>query len=176
MSFARLASQRTCLLANSTQKHSLKFRSNVPCVTVIGAQRHFGMPPRQNTKFPAALSPHVFIYDWPLAALSSVTYRATGAMLCVGMYGIGMASLVSDTTALIQGMQTSMPLLMGPVAKGVVGFPLAYHYLGAIRHLYWERNPSGLGTESIHQSSTVLIGASVVSTLGLMALSLDAKK
>lgn len=141
----------------------------------ISGTRDLGMPARKNTKFPAALSPHVTIYAWPIAALSSITYRVTGAMLCFGMYGIGAASLVSDPVTLIQGFQSGVPALT-PVVKLAAGFPLMYHYFGAVRHIYWEKNPLGLGTESIHQSSLALIGVSCVGTLGLVCTTLSPKE
>jgi succinate dehydrogenase (ubiquinone) cytochrome b560 subunit len=116
------------------------------------------------------------IYAWPVAALSSIAYRATGVMLCAGMYGIGAAALVTDVGGVLASMKESSPLLMGAPAKLAVGFPLMYHYLGGLRHIYWEKNPAGLATESIHQSSVVLAGAAAVGTIGLVATSLPAKE
>lgn len=49
-----------------------------------------------------------------------------------GVYGIGAASLVGcDAASLMNALGSSAA---GPVVKGMVAFPLVYHYLGAVRH------------------------------------------
>ena len=72
---------------------------------------------KQNLKRP--ISPHVTIYAFPTIALSSITNRVTGAMLCAGVYGIGTMQLVGvDTTAMMMSLGDSG---LGPMLKFGVG-------------------------------------------------------
>jgi succinate dehydrogenase (ubiquinone) cytochrome b560 subunit len=57
--------------------------------------------------------------------------------------------------------------VVGNVAKFAVGFPLIYHYLGGVRHLIWDNNPDLLENTKVEQSSYILVGASVVLSVGL---------
>lgn len=80
------------------------------------------------------VSPHVTIYKFPAAALSSITTRITGVMLTVGTSAIGAASLAgADVPALVSSCQLAAPALV-PVAKVAITYPLTYHWLSAMRH------------------------------------------
>lgn len=100
------------------------------------------------------LSPHVFEvggykphYKMPLAAISSVTNRATGVMLSVGAGAAGWTALtVGDLGVAIESFKQAYPLLVFP-AKFAVAFPLVYHYLGGLRHLYWDHYKYGNQSE-----------------------------
>ena len=76
------------------------------------------------------LSPHVFEIDYksmhykfPLGAISSVTNRATGAMLSVGAGAAAWLALGGDLAASIDAFKAAYPLLVVP-AKFAVSFPL----------------------------------------------------
>ena len=43
------------------------------------------------------LSPHVTIYSFPIAALSSITNRVTGVALSLGAAGLGAAELLGGS-------------------------------------------------------------------------------
>jgi len=119
------------------------------------------------------LSPHVFEieenkfhYKMPLGALSSVTNRATGVMLSVGAGAAGWVALtMGDLGMAISSFKEAYPLLVFP-AKFAVSFPLVYHYLGGIRHMYWDMYKYGNQTEknsplevsAVEMSSKMLIG------------------
>lgn len=60
--------------------------------------------------------------------------------------------------------------VVGHVAKLSVAFPLVYHYLAGVRHIAWDRNPEMLQTDKVTQSSHVLIGSSIVISVGLALL------
>jgi succinate dehydrogenase (ubiquinone) cytochrome b560 subunit len=114
------------------------------------------------------VSPHVLIYDWPLAAISSITTRITGAALSVGIYGIALGSLAgADMAGVMSALGSSA---VGPVVKLGVAFPLAYHFMGATRHFYWEKNPAGLNPESQKNSSIAIFAASGVVSLAAMVV------
>ena len=121
------------------------------------------------------LSPHITIYAWPVSAIASIsirgmlffyfvefsnifTLKVTGVALTVGMYGIGLGSLAGlDVAPIMQDIGNSG---VGALAKFSISFPIIYHLLGGMRHLYWEKMPDGLTNESQYWSSIVLFGAS----------------
>lgn len=103
------------------------------------------------------VAPHVEIYAFPPAALSSITNRATGIALYAGLFGMAGASLVGvDVPAMMSCIGSSA---VGPLAKIAVAFPLSYHFLGGLRHLYWDRTPSALLIKETAQSSYAIFGA-----------------
>ncbi|GBG25025.1 Succinate dehydrogenase cytochrome b560 subunit, mitochondrial [Hondaea fermentalgiana] len=114
------------------------------------------------------VSPHILIYAWPLAAISSVTTRVTGGLLAVGVYGIGIGSLLGgDMPATMASLGASG---LGPLVKLSVAFPLSYHFLGATRHFYWEKFPEGLNVDSQRMSSIGIFAGSGLISFILMFL------
>mmetsp|Transcript_14760 Transcript_14760/g.24005 ORF Transcript_14760/g.24005 Transcript_14760/m.24005 type:complete len:170 (+) Transcript_14760:79-588(+) len=104
-----------------------------------------------DSKSSRPLSPNVFIFKWPINAISSISMRITGGLLTVGLYGIAFQSLVGgDPAAMMSCLGSSA---VGPLVKFSVAFPLSYHCLVSCRHFYWEKNPGGLNVESQAQSS-----------------------
>ena len=105
------------------------------------------------------LSPHVSIYAFPTIALSSITNRVTGVMLCVGVYGIGSLSLLGvDCSSIMMDLgQTSI----APVFKFGVAFPLTYHYICGIRHVIWDKYVMGFNNDAMNQSSLLVVGSSL---------------
>lgn len=132
------------------------------------------------------VSPHVTIYKFPLPALTSITTRATGVGLGIGLsllysrahtnshvsgsIGIATAALFGncDIPSMVHSFQQSAPILV-PVAKAVVAFPLVFHSLAGIRHMYWDKTASHLDLASVELSSQILTGSSIVLTLVLAA-------
>lgn len=117
------------------------------------------------------MSPHVLIYAFPIAAISSITNRVTGVALSIGAAGLGAAELVGGSGTSLELMQTigGMSPLIAMSAKFCVAFPCTYHYAGAIRHLIWDARPELLSTiKEVEQSSYVLFGSSLVLSTGLM--------
>ncbi|KAL4423857.1 hypothetical protein ABPG75_001158 [Micractinium tetrahymenae] len=125
------------------------------------------------------VSPHVFEitgmqphYKFPMGAISSITNRATGCMLSVGTGAAAYLALTGDLGAAISAFKDAYPLLVFP-AKAVVAFPLIYHYLGGLRHIYWDHAKYGnqadkhspLEVPAVEASSKVLLGGSVAATL-----------
>jgi len=122
------------------------------------------------------LSPHVFEidsvtkphYKMPLGAVSSITNRVTGVMLSVGAGAAGYVALTQgDLGTAIESFKEAAPLLVFP-AKVCVSFPLTYHYLAGLRHMWWDHHDYGnsanrdnpLKYENVEQSSKVLLAGS----------------
>lgn len=123
------------------------------------------------------ISPHVTIYDFPLPALSSITNRATGVALSVGVMGMGLVALGGgcNIPAYVEVVKTSVPILM-PLLKMVVAFPIVYHSAAGVRHLIWDKTAKGLDLESVELTSKIVIGGSVVVSVLLGFYSLPALK
>lgn len=80
------------------------------------------------------VSPHVTIYKFPVVAISSITNRVTGVGLFAGVSAIGAITLLGgDSPMLMKAIGQSA---VGPIAKGIVAFPLIYHYLGGAIYSY----------------------------------------
>lgn len=118
---------------------------------------------QKNEKLGRPVSPHVTIYAFPLAAITSVTHRITGGLLTIGMYSVGIGALLGMDTAHM--MYTLGQSGLGPLIKMSVAFPLSFHLFGGLRHLYWEKSPEGLNPETQRQASIFLLGAASAVTL-----------
>ncbi len=115
------------------------------------------------------VSPHVTIYSFPITALSSITNRVTGVGLVVGTSAAGTLALFgADVPAIATAIGTT-PYL-GTLAKGVVSFPIVYHYLGGLRHIVWDNTPEMLTNDQVENSSYFLYGISLVFTGCFMAM------
>jgi len=104
------------------------------------------------------------------AALSSITNRVTGTALSVGCAGLGALELVGGSGTSLQVLHWvgSQGGLVSAGAKFSVAFPIVYHYLGAVRHLYWDMTPDVLTNEDVEKHSYWLFGGSTVLSVGLM--------
>jgi succinate dehydrogenase (ubiquinone) cytochrome b560 subunit len=110
------------------------------------------------------VSPHVTVYAFPAAAISSITNRVTGCALSVGAAGLGAAELLGGSGTSLQLMQMigqQSPWMVAS-AKFCVAFPCTYHYFGAVRHLLWDAKPELLSTnEEVEKSAYILFGSSL---------------
>ncbi|CAD7698242.1 unnamed protein product [Ostreobium quekettii] len=129
------------------------------------------------------LSPDVFElegwnphYKFPNGALSSITNRGTGVVLSAGCIGAGLVALTGDVPATVDVIKSSW-LLCFPAKVGVA-FPLLFHYLGGLRHLYWDVAKHGdqvekkgpLEVKAVDQSSIALFAGSAAVAVILAAL------
>lgn len=118
------------------------------------------------------VSPHVTIYSFPIAALTSIANRVTGIALSIGALGVASLELVNgggSAMALMQDISATGPVV-GGVAKFTVAFPLVYHYFGGVRHLAWDNFPEMLTSVDVTQASYALVGGSLVVSAGLAFL------
>lgn len=132
------------------------------------------------------VSPHVFEidgksmhYKMPVNAISSIINRATGVALSAAITGAGAVALLGDLPSTVVAFKEAAPFLVMPV-KAALAFPLVYHYVGGLRHIAWDKYSIGnmaeksslLDIQRVVLSSKIIIGTSVVGTLGLAVLSL----
>eukprot|EP00735_Rhodelphis_limneticus_P002247 TRINITY_DN1304_c0_g1::TRINITY_DN1304_c0_g1_i1::g.20095::m.20095 TRINITY_DN1304_c0_g1::TRINITY_DN1304_c0_g1_i1::g.20095 ORF type:complete len:171 (+),score=24.08,sp/Q8T2T5/C560_DICDI/34.11/8e-16,Sdh_cyt/PF01127.17/7.5e-19 TRINITY_DN1304_c0_g1_i1:41-553(+) len=120
------------------------------------------------------ISPHAQIYNFPLNARASIVTRVTGLGLTGGVYAVGLASLVTDVPALAAAIES--PLLLLPL-KFLVAFPLAFHTLSGLRHLYWDKKPETITLKQTGQTSKLLFGSAIaLGLVGTFATGCDQKK
>jgi len=165
MSFS-LVSRRSLLNSGSILKTSLA--NNARISIAMKSTESLSYTEKQAAKG-RPVSPHVTIYKWPIAALTSITNRVTGAILSVGVSGIaGLCLAGVDVPAFMSTVGDITAI--GSVMKFGVSFPLVYHYLGGVRHLLWDKMPeSMLNNESVEQSSYVLAGAALGTSVVITA-------
>ena len=145
------AVRQQCLAGRSARvAHAKPFTAAVRKTPVCAEQDGKGRP----------ISPHVTIYAFPTIAISSITNRACGVGLSVGMAGCGALTLLG----------VDVPTMMYNLGHGDltylfkfgVGFPLIYHYAAGIRHLYWDNTVQGFTNSDMESSSMMLMGSTLL--------------
>lgn len=88
--------------------------------------------------------------------------RVTGVALSVGVTGIAALAIVGVDSSAMMTIIGGVPVA-GQAAKFAVGFPLIYHYFGAVRHAVWDQLPeTTLTSEMVTRASHLLLGSSIV--------------
>jgi len=127
-------------------------------------RNEFGSPKYMGYDRP--LSPDVTIYKFPMPAVSSIIFRATGTAATLAMVSVAIPIIIFPHLALsavtvIKGY----PLLL-TLVKIFVSFPLVYHSLAGLRHLFWDYSSRGLENyRDVDRSSRLLLYASVIITI-----------
>ena len=98
------------------------------------------------------ISPHIFIYRFPIGAISSITNRITGFYLTGIFLGTGILQFYpidyKEKWKKIEKPYQSIFLYS------------CYHTLGGIRHFLWDKKPSYITRKVTTRSSYLLFGAS----------------
>jgi succinate dehydrogenase (ubiquinone) cytochrome b560 subunit len=92
--------------------------------------------------------------------------RVTGAAMWGGFSLVGSLALVGVDVASYVSALGSVPVI-GFTAKFAVAFSVTYHYMGALRHMYWDNKPEALETEDVTKLSYAIIGAASVVSSGI---------
>lgn len=93
--------------------------------------------------------------------------RVTGVALSVGITGIGALAIAGVDSSAIMSIIGSTAVA-GQVAKFAVGFPLIYHYFGAVRHAVWDSMPeTTLTSTAVANASHLLLGTSIITSVGM---------
>lgn len=104
------------------------------------------------------LSPHVTIYKFPIAALSSIATRISGVVMSTGFIGLGLF-LLSGKNADINHDSIKK---YKPFGIFITTLPLSYHILGGIRHFILDANPKFLTNRSMTANSFLLFTSSAL--------------
>ena len=110
------------------------------------------------------LSPHLQVYRPQLTSILSITHRATGIALSLGI--ILLIAWILATAAGENYFKTVNSIITSWLGKLVlVGFTWAlfYHLCNGVRHLFWD---AGFGFElsTVYKSGYATVGASVLLT------------
>jgi len=119
------------------------------------------------------VSPHVSIYSFPIAALTSIAIRISGMSLSIGAFGVACLELTGGSGSSLEFVQSiaDMDSIVVPAAaKTAVAFPFIYHYLGGLRHFYWDTTPEVLTTADVEKASYAVVGGSVILTTASLFL------
>lgn len=60
--------------------------------------------------------------------------------------------------------------IVGSVLKAGITFPLAFHYFGGLRHVFWDNKPEALQNDQVEATSKVVYFASIVTSIGAALL------
>jgi len=126
--------------------------------------------PQEQVQPTRPLSPHLTIYHWAPTMIVSITHRATGVALSVGMLALA-AWLVAisngpDAYQAFYDLAASPP---GLVVLFGFAWALAFHFLNGIRHLVWDVG-YGFEKETARMSALLVIGLSLLIAAGIFAL------
>lgn len=120
-------------------------------------------------------SPHFTIYQPQITWIGSIANRATGGALSGVLYAFTLAYLAGPVvgipvdTAHVVELVASLPDWFKYAVKGAVGMSFSYHSWNGIRHLLWDAGKL-MSNQAVQRSGWVVIGVSVVSTIGLLTM------
>ena len=108
------------------------------------------------------LSPHVFIYRWPLNAIMSIVHRATGAAM--GLTGVLITwwflalAISEDYFATANWVLTSW---LGDLVMLLSLIAIWFHFVNGIRHLVWDTG-SHFGKNRVLRSGQLGLAATAI--------------
>ena len=111
------------------------------------------------------MSPHLFIYRWPMTMTVSILHRVTGVMLSLGLVVLVAWLLAvaagTDAYAQFSAILGSVP---GRILLVLWTATLFFHLANGVRHLFWD---VGMGFEIPQANATgwTVIASTVVLTL-----------
>lgn len=112
---------------------------------------------------PKFISPHVTIYKFPIAAISSIAIRLSGLYLS-GLFTVGGVACYLNREDKIKNLYLTLDSKYQSVINYSVITPVTYHTLGGIRHLVWDKYPKLLNNKSVAMSSILLFGLTGISS------------
>ncbi len=125
-----------------------------------------------DTKANRPLSPHIWIYRWPLTMVMSIVHRITGVGLYFGMALLAWWLLAAATSEhafdIANGFLGSW---LGLILLFGFTWALIHHMLGGLRHFLWDFG-YGMGKPARDQLVLANIIASVALTIVVWAIGL----
>lgn len=110
------------------------------------------------------LSPHLQVYRLPLTALVSITHRATGVWLTLGLALFVMALVqASGGEAAYLRVQACLSSWPGLIFVWAWIFSLLFHLCHGIRHLVWDTG-HGFEKSALNLHSGIELAAAVALT------------
>jgi succinate dehydrogenase / fumarate reductase, cytochrome b subunit len=111
------------------------------------------------------LSPHLQIYKWQLTSVLSITHRATGLALAVGMVPVVWWLLAAASGPLPYAqVQAFFGSWLGIILLIGWTYSLFFHLCNGVRHLMWDTG-YGLDIETTYATGWTVVAASAGLTL-----------
>ena len=111
------------------------------------------------------MSPHIFIYRWPMTMTVSILHRVSGVMLSLGLivFVAWLASVAGGADA-YERFGGVLGSFAGRVFLVLWTAALFFHLANGVRHLFWD---VGMGFEIPQANATgwIVIASTVVLTL-----------
>ncbi|KAI9102737.1 hypothetical protein DFS34DRAFT_408405 [Phlyctochytrium arcticum] len=108
------------------------------------------------------MSPHLTIYQIQQQMYMSVTHRITGAGLgSLFYFGAIWYAVAPYSSAEVVSLVHSLPPSVLFAGKFIIAWPLVYHTLTGIRHLFWD-TAKLLTMPAVFKSGYLIIGGSVL--------------
>ncbi|MCC5857411.1 MAG: succinate dehydrogenase, cytochrome b556 subunit [Ectothiorhodospiraceae bacterium] len=111
------------------------------------------------------LSPHLQVYKPQLTSIMSISHRASGVALSLGIlllvYWLAAAAAGPDAFARAQGIVGSF---LGQVILFLFSYALFYHLCNGIRHLFWDAG-KGFELKTAYASGYAVLAVSAALTL-----------
>jgi succinate dehydrogenase / fumarate reductase cytochrome b subunit len=115
------------------------------------------------------LSPFLSIYKWPITMATSITHRATGVALSVGMILVAWALIaLASGPDMYQPFTTAIASPVGLIVLFGFLWALVYHFLNGIRHLAWDLG-YGFAVPAANRGGVAVIALSVLIAAGVFA-------
>ncbi|MCP5410929.1 MAG: succinate dehydrogenase, cytochrome b556 subunit [Alphaproteobacteria bacterium] len=116
------------------------------------------------------LSPHLTIYRWPVTMMTSITHRATGIAMAVGMLILAWWLVsISNGPEGFDSFHAVMDTPLGLLVLFGLTWSLAFHLCNGIRHLAWDLG-YGFSKPGARQASIVVIAVSLVVAFVIFAI------
>jgi len=117
------------------------------------------------------LSPFLSIYKWPITMATSITHRATGVALSVGMILVAWALIaLASGPDMYQPFTTAIASPIGLIVLFGFLWSLVFHFLNGIRHLAWDLG-YGFEKKLAERNSVMIIVGSIILALLIFGLS-----
>jgi succinate dehydrogenase / fumarate reductase, cytochrome b subunit len=128
--------------------------------------------PQSAARRPRPLSPHMFIYHWPITMASSITHRVTGIGLVAGTFVTAwwlVAASSGPESGSFQLFTTVVATPLGQVVLFGFAWALAFHFLAGIRHLFWDFG-YGFAVKTANALSGAIYALSILIAIAAFAL------
>jgi succinate dehydrogenase / fumarate reductase cytochrome b subunit len=115
------------------------------------------------------LSPHLTIYRWPVTMMTSITHRATGIALSLGMLILAWWLVsISNGPEGFDSFHAVMDSPLGLLVLFGITWSLAFHFCSGVRHLAWDLG-YGFSKKDSRLGSIWVIALSVVGAVAIFA-------
>lgn len=117
------------------------------------------------------LSPHLQVYKPQLTSMMSITHRATGMFLSLGLVAfVFWLYQLATHTVMANEMMAFFQAGVGLVLLYTWVFAFAYHLCNGIRHLFWDVG-KGYSIPAVYRSGYLVIVVALLITAAVYFLS-----